>query len=146
MSKFNLGNMNIMSMSGGSVNINGKQINVPRGSSISMINGVLYVDGKLYEDDGSIEKKGLTIIIQGDVGSVSMENSELSCENIKGNVDGTMINAKNIEGNVRAGSYVECDNVNGDVTAGSYVECDDVHGNVRAGSYVECDYIEGKKM
>ena len=65
-------------------------------------------------------------------------------EKIEGSVDSDFsVTAKDIGGNVTAGSYVECENVEGSICSGSYVECGEVGQNVTAGSYVECSDVSG---
>ena len=102
------------------VSVNGKTIKIPGGArSLTVSNGKVYVDGKLYKD---LENAQITIIVEGSVGTVMSDGS---------------VQCKDVGGNVTAGSYVECDDVNGDVKAGSYVEAESIKGSVKAGSYIE---------
>lgn len=114
------------------VNINGRRIEVPNGSSISICGNVLYVDGKRW-DEGSAEiaDKQVIVKIDGDVGSLHVENGSAD---VNGNVHGSVRSG----GSVSIGGYVT-----GDVSARGSLTCKDVKGNVDAGGSVSCGNIGG---
>lgn len=96
------------------INYNGKEY---EGTSISVINGTVIIDGKVVEEDN----KASVIHIHGDVGELKTDKS-VNCNNVKGDVD--------------AGGSVNCSNVGGDVDAGGSVNAGKVQGNVDAGGSV----------
>lgn len=90
--------------SGGSVTVNG---NTYRGSNVSIINGVVTVDGVVQGDplNGPI-----TITVQGSVGSIETSSGDV-------NVTGDSQNITAVSGDVRVGGnsgYIET--VSGDVS------------------------------
>jgi hypothetical protein len=90
--------MSIIITDKGKVNINGKDI--------SIINGVITVDGKVVDSD-IIPKDNVTIICDGDLISVNATGS-VTCKNVHGNVvaGGSVHVACNIEGSINAGGSV----------------------------------------
>ena len=115
-----------------SVTINGKTYTST--SSISVVNGVVKIDGKKIEEDA---KNVMTIkVVGGSIGELHTDQSVV-CENVTGNVEaGGSVNADRVGGNVHASGSVSCDDVKGDVQAGGSVSCDDVGGSVKAGGSV----------
>lgn len=95
------------------ITVNGKTYET-EGKNISVINGVVTVDGKQVggEVSGVVEIK-----FEGDLASLKSDAS-VSC----GNVQGT----------VQAGGSVNADNVGGDINAGGSVNCDATYGTVTA--------------
>lgn len=122
---FSMGNN--VSISGSDVNINGKSIKVPNGSSVSVVNGVLYVDGKKWEDEELEDKQIVQLVIQGNVGNV---NSSVDvC--IEGDVTGDVSASRDVD--IRKG-------VHGNIHASRDVEVGkDVNGNIKAGRDVEVE-------
>ena len=121
-----------------SIKINGKRISVPDGHSLSIINGVVFVDGKRYSEDEDV--KQVNIVIEGSCGSLKVDN----CEHIEvhGDVNGTVdtggaVTVKgSVGGDVDAGGSVSCGDVDGDVDAGGAVHCGNISGYVDAGGTV----------
>ena len=72
-------------------------------TSVSIINGVVYVNGKVYKDEeiDNCKDRDITLIIQG---------------NVEGNVDvqGKLV-CKDIGGDVSCQGTVECGNIAGDI-------------------------------
>lgn len=96
-----------------SVMINGRRISVPNGSSVSINNGEIFVNGEKYEDDKLKYKEIVHLIVNGDVGSIV---SDVSVE-INGNVDG----------DIDAGTSVKVNgNMIGDIDSGTSTT---VYGN-----------------
>lgn len=108
----------------------------------------LYVGHKLIRGEELKERfgrisKNITFNYSGP--ALNVESSfSVVCGEVQGNITaGSYIECESIGQWVTAGSYVECGDVGQWVTAGSYVECGDVGGNVTAGSYVECGDVGG---
>ena len=110
--------MNIF-QSNSSINVNGIKINVPNGSNITINNGELYVNGKLYENEELKDKKIVKLIIEGDVGDVRSQ-VDVQCKNVNGNVNaGRDVDVSgNITGNVNAGRDIDCKKIGGKAMAG----------------------------
>lgn len=100
--------------------INGKTYNIPNGKSISMINGSVYVDGKLLTDAPDLSGV-LEIKWDGELASLTTDLS-VSCDNVSGDV--------------HAGQHVTCGRVEGSVNANGHVTCGRVVGDVKAGGHV----------
>ncbi len=101
------------------ITINGRSIVVEGdGSSISIINGKVTVNGKTVEE-------GLSGIVnirwEGPAASITTDSS---------------IECGEVHGNVKAGNSVTCGAVGGNVKAGNSVACGDVRGDVEAGNNV----------
>lgn len=132
----------------GKVVIDGKSISVPNGASISVINGVLYVNGELHtpEDDGN--KLQVVVIIKGDVqGDLTVNRASVEVEgNVTGNVKtgGSARIGGSVEGSLRAsGSAQLGGSVGGSVDAGGSVNCEDVGSNVSAGGSIKAKSVKG---
>jgi hypothetical protein len=115
-------------MSGARVTINGQTYEAPAGASLSVINGVIYVDGKKVEDIDNIPQP-IKIEVDGPIGNVEVHGS-LDLEG-------------NVEGDVYATGNVSCSEVQGDVEAGGNVSVGgnaglnvDAGGNVSVGGKV----------
>ncbi len=125
--------------------INNKRIEVPNGSSISVINNEVYVDGKLWVDKDSMsdiakENPQITIKIEGDVGSLTSSGSVEVSGKVNGDISAKgSVTCGDVSGSVSAGSLVKVNgNVGHDVDAGSYAEIrGDVYGDIDAGSFVK---------
>jgi hypothetical protein len=98
------------------VTINGKTYR--GGNSISVINGVVTIDGRHVEEDA---KNVMTITVEGSIGELKTDKNVV-CQNVTGNVE--------------AGGSVNADDVNGNINAGGSVNCDDVGGNINANGSV----------
>ena len=118
----------------GTIRMNGKTY---VGNDISIINGVVKIDGVIQEGD-HLETKICEIrILEGTIGSLRTDAS-VTCQNVTGNVDagGSVKVAGNVGGEVDAGGSVTCGNVTGDVDAGGSITCGSVGGSVDAGGSV----------
>ena len=110
--------MNIF-QNGNSINLNGVQINVDKNANITIKNGTIYIDGKLYENEELKDKKIVKLIIEGDVKNVQSD-VDVECKNINGNVNcgrDCDVNG-NIIGDVKAGRDIDCKKIGGKATAG----------------------------
>ena len=52
------------------ININGKVISIENGSSVSVINNRVIINGKVYDDLQKYESKNIEIIIEGNCGDI----------------------------------------------------------------------------
>jgi hypothetical protein len=129
--------MNVTSISGGSVTVNGKTYENLDGGSISINNGIVMIDGKQVDD---VEKTQIVnVVINGDVAGDVMTNGSIKC-NSAGSVSASSGDVE-IAGDVTGG--VQC--FFGDVeiegscgggiqTSSGSVGCGNVAGNVRTSS------------
>ncbi len=111
--------------SASSITINGRTIT--GGRSVSIINGVVIVDGQTVDTgvSGMVE----IVVTGGDIHELRTDGS-VTCQDVTGKVD--------------AGGSVTCADVGGTVDAGGSVTCDEVHGNVDAGGSVKCGAVQGR--
>ena len=128
------------------------------------LRAVLFIGHKMVQVDkineafGRAHKKEVTFSYEG--AALTIESwMNICCENVEGNVKaggyvecgevggavaaGGYVECSDVSGNIAAGGYVECGDVKENIAAGGYVECGDVGGDVKAGSYVECDDVKG---
>ncbi len=104
-----------------SVHVNGRVVEVPDGSNISIVNNKLYVNGLEWEgDDG------------GDGRLTGVVRVELSGDIKEVKTDSSLHVHGDVQGNVEAGGSIQCGNVTGHVKAGGSVHCKDVSGHINA--------------
>lgn len=99
------------------VTVNGKTY---QGSSVKVIDGDVYIDGKLVDKQPGNRQ----IVIHGDVGSLTSDQSVKVMGDVKGNVI--------------AGGSVNVGNVGGNVDAQGSVNAAQIHGNTHAGGSIIC--------
>jgi hypothetical protein len=87
--------------------------------SISVINGVVTIDGK--RQDGAVSGVVEIRVLEGVLGELRTDAA---------------VNCGEVRGNVHAGGSVKCGGVGGSVNAGGSVNCDAVRGSVNAGGSV----------
>lgn len=126
---------------GSSVTINGKTWTAPPGTSVSVVNGNVYFDGKKADDiaDATKDEQIVNIEIHGPVGSVETNGTVAVDGNVLGDVraDGS-VNCGEVHGSVAAGGSVKSKgNINSNVQAGGSVQCQNISGNVMAGGSVK---------
>ena len=102
------------------VHVNGREITVPDGSSISIVNNKLYVNGLEWEDD------------QGDGRLSGVVRVELSGDIKEVKTDASLHVHGDIQSGATAGGSIKCGNITGHVKAGGSVNCGDVAGNISA--------------
>lgn len=103
--------------------INGKRIEV-QGSHISIVNGVVKVDGVTVESglQGVVEVKW-----EGPIAILNTDAS-VTCGDVGGNVTaGGSIHAGNIQGSAAAGGSIHAGDISGSVNAGGSVNCRSSH-------------------
>jgi cytoskeletal protein CcmA (bactofilin family) len=130
------------------VNINGKTILLPDGGGpVSIRNGVLYVNGKKWEEQGNkTDASGIMkIVITGDLLSLTCDRAVELTGGVGGDVHavGNVVVHCDVNGNVDANGTVECKNVGGNVHSNGAVRCGDVTGNVDSNGRVECGNVGG---
>lgn len=114
--------------------INGNKIEVPDGTSISVVNGDVIIGGNQV---GTAINNEIKIKVEGTLTSLKVDRGSVECDDVHGNVDaGSNVVCKNVGGSVDAGSNVQCGDVGGDIEAGSNVTCGKVSGDIDAGGNV----------
>ena len=119
--------------------INGKIISVPDGASISIVNDVLIVDGKPWDEKEKLSGV-VKIEVQGSLISLNVERGDVDVQgDVHANVNcgGSCKVGGNVKGNVDAGGSVTCGNIAGDLDAGGSVKCGNVGGDIDAGGSVK---------
>ncbi len=99
----------------GEIWIDGK---VFRGSRVSIINGVVTVDG--VRQDGALSGV-VEVRVTGALHDLTTDGP---------------VTCQNVTGDVQAGGSITCGAVGGDVQAGGSVECGNVRGSIMAGGSV----------
>lgn len=103
-----------------SIIIDGKRINV-QGNNISIINGIISIDGKIIDNNLSGE---VHIIWEGDLANLTTD-ANVTCGNVHGNVScgvGSANVSGNVGGNVSSGGSANItSNVSGSVSAGGSI-------------------------
>lgn len=113
----------VKGMKMGTVTINGIEY---AGNNVSMVNGIVYIDGKAIDcGQGKINNK-VELHIIGDVAIVKCDSNVT------------------VNGNVEAGNNISCGNIIGNVNSGNNTTCGNVEGNVNSGNNVTCSKISGK--
>jgi hypothetical protein len=103
--------------------VNGKTITVPNGRNVSVVNGVVTVDGVRYGDEGFARDVMEIRVSEGTVFGLNTDRS---------------VTCKDVTGNITAGGSVSCDSVGHSVYAGGSVSCGRVGGDVEAGGSISC--------
>jgi len=116
--------------------VNGTTVEVPDGSSVSLVDGKLIVNDKGTDikltNDMKIEVIGGLINLKAERGSVVVKGDVQGYVDAAGNVEVT----GNVGGKVDSSGNVTCGNVQGDVDAGGNVTCGKISGDVDAGGNV----------
>lgn len=108
------------------VTVNGKTYNLPNGN-VSVIGNKVYLNGKLVEDCNEIKQKEITITIEGDNNTVSLEAGNIT---VKGNANDVSTKSGDIE---VSGDANDVSTVSGDIEVFGNVRgnCRSVSGDVR---------------
>lgn len=87
------------------VNINGNNVKVPNGASISIIDGVLYINGEKYVDEKLKDKEIVNITIEGNVRKLECQQSVIVNGNVEGDINcgGSVNISGNVEGDIDCG-------------------------------------------
>jgi len=104
--------------------INGKQVSVPPGASITMVNNVIFINGVRWEgeENGSF-KQSILIRLEGEVVDLHTDNAAEIVGNVTGDVDAgnSCTVYGNVQGNVKAGNSIDCRNIGGNAKAGNSI-------------------------
>lgn len=113
----------------GKMQINGRTINVPNNSSVTISNdNKVYINGKEYTENESDKVKEIKFIIEGQANITFQQNATI---------------LGNVTGNIQSNGSVSCNDVKGDITSKGSVSCDDVGGNVSTKGSISCDDVGG---
>ena len=101
------------------VNVNGKNYEVPNGCSVSVINGKVYFNGKLADDFENYKEKNIEIIIVGNCGEVKVDIGNVTVKgSVEGNVNADTGNIR-IEGDVHGNVTTDMGNISAAHIAGN---------------------------
>ena len=107
------------------VRLNGKDIKVPDGSIVNVVNNRLFINGLEWEGDEEDDGRLTGVVrleLSGDIKEVKTDVSL--------HVHG------DIQSGATAGGSIKCGNITGHVRAGGSVNCKDVSGNITAAGTV----------
>lgn len=117
----------------GTCMVNGKRYDIPSGANVSIIDGIVKVNGKVIADETKAGQP-CEVHVQGDIGDLRCDGNAYITGNVKGDVDaGGSVECHDVGKSVDAGGNVAYSNVGGDVDAGGSVNAGGVHGDVDAG-------------
>lgn len=135
------------SMSGGSVTVNGKTINIPKGANVSVIKGVVMINGKPYTDEPEEGAPcSIEITITGKLVNLEVKgnNTTVNCGDISGDLKASgNVTAKNVGRSLNTQGRVECGSVGGSINTQGRVTCKDVTGSVHTMGRVDCGDVGG---
>lgn len=104
------------------------------GDSIIVNNNEVIVDG--VRQNG-IDDRRIKVQILCNVDKIISDESIYINGNVEGNVEaGTSVNCDDIKGNVEAGTSINCDNIYGDASAGTSINCDVIKGNATVNTII----------
>lgn len=116
-------------------------IRVPDGSSISIINNVVYINGVKYEGD-AIKDNRLKLEVEGNLSSLEVKDCDtvMINGNINGhvNVDGSATIDGDITGDAKIAGSFQGGNIGGNMKVGGSANCGNVGGSVNAGGSLNC--------
>lgn len=121
------------------IRINGVELDVPPGSTCSIRNNVIFINGQRWDSAGNGEwKRSVNLVVEGDPVSVQADGAVEINGDVAGNVDAGngLVVTGNVGGSAKAGSSLSCGDVGGDVKAGNSVRCGAVKGSVKAAGNV----------
>lgn len=141
MNNVNINNSSITMSGNGKVTVNGKVINAPKGSTVSMKGDKVYINGKLYDEDKELNEdlqscKEINMVIHGDVKLLEAQSCEIKIEGNVTQLDACNNNEIEITGdiykNIDLGNQCtfKANEVKGDVEVGNMCTIN-IHGNVK---------------
>lgn len=126
----------------GTVTMNGKTYS---GNNISIINGVVTIDGKIVEDC-DLPENVFKIKIEGSVENIFTDKS-VECNMVSGNITaGGSVACDSIKGYVESVGSVNCEDIGGDVNSSGSVNCSNITGSAYAGGSVNANKINGNGL
>jgi len=127
------------------INISGRSITVPDGSSVSIKGNTIYVNGQPWHEGDKLS--GIVkIVVEGQVGKLDVEHGNVEVHgDVAGNVEcgGSCQVTGSIGRDLDAGGSVQCGDVMGNVSAVMSVNCLNVGGDVDASGNVCCGKVGG---
>lgn len=115
------------------VNFNGQSLEVPDGSSVSIVNGTITAGRDVI---GCVVGNG-NVVIDGNPGSITAKYDVIVNGDVHGYVDcGGSVQCHAVTKHVDAGGSITCGDVGGSVDASGSVRCGKVGGGVDAGGSV----------
>lgn len=121
----------------GKVTLNGMTIDVPPGASVSVVNGIVLINGTKaadYPPDAMVR-----VEVTGHVGELRATGDVAVSGNVTGAIkaDGSVTVQGGVGHGVTASGFVKCGEVTGNVSAVGSVQCGRVGGSVTAGGSVQ---------
>lgn len=106
------------------VTINGQTFTVPNGCSVSINDGVIFVDGKEWKDGKICGKLSgvVRVELSGDIQSVK--------------TDASLVVNGDVKGSANSGGSMQCGHIGGNANSGGSMQCGHVGGNVCAGGSI----------
>lgn len=110
------------------VTVNGKTYNIPNGGSVSVIDNVVYCNGKIITDCNKLEAKEISIVVQGDNNTVSSDLADIT---VNGNANNVSTKSGDIKIN---GNTNEVSTLSGDIEVMGSIHgnCKTVSGDIKA--------------
>jgi hypothetical protein len=125
----------------GTVTISGKTYS---GNNISIINGVVTIDGKIVEDC-DLPENVFKIKIEGSVENIFTDKS-VECNMVSGNITaGGSVACDSIKGYVESVGSVNCEDIGGDANSGGSINCSTINGDAVAGGSINANRINGSE-
>jgi len=102
------------------INVNGLEIEVPDGASISIVNGIVKVNNNSIHDIGSnniiIGTQGSKftihcdkdVMVDGNVSGGIKANGNVSCRNVTGGIEANEVTCGNVTGGIISKGNVSC--------------------------------------
>ena len=123
----------------GIVTMNGKTYS---GNNISIVNGVVTIDGKIV-DDCDVPENVFKIKIEGSVENIFTDKS-VECNQVSGNINaGGSVACSLVKGSVEAVGSVNCEDIDGTVNSGGSINCSTIGGDAIAGGSINASKIIG---
>lgn len=115
------------------ISINGVELQVPDGASVSIVNGVVQINNNTVHNLGNanivIGSQGSKftihcdkdVTIDGDVAGGVKAKGNVSCRNVTGGIEANEVKCGNVTGGIEANGNVVCNgNVTGGIEAGNF--------------------------
>lgn len=113
------------------VTVNGTTVEVPSGTSVSVVNGKVYVDNKLVVQVSSGSSQTIRINSE-DAFNITTDCDVLVEGDLNGSAKCKDLQCVSVGGSVTADGSVKCNNIGGSVKSGGNVACNNVGGSINA--------------
>jgi hypothetical protein len=122
-------------MSGAKITINGQTYTAPEDADLSVINGVVYIDGEKVAEVG--KKSQTKIEVVGNINQLKADGDVSIDGSVQGNINASgSVRCGDVKGDVDCGGSASCGNIEGDVDCGGSISCGNVNGGIDAGGSV----------